>query len=294
VSAGRDAAPRPGICDALTVREARFVGLSADGAALIVEARGEHLRVPLDATLRDAVSGPDQPALAFSSPVTPREIQRRIRAGETAGEIAASSGVSVERIARFERPVLEERAHQAARARAVVVRAGQTLEELAEEHGARQEPGATLSWDARLADDGTWRLVLLYSTGVAACWSWVPASRLIAPMERVARAVSDPDGPGAPGDVLQAVLRPLGSVPRRLPTPPDAADPDAGLGTGEDSTDPPAAGLAEGDPGQPGSAPADPPGRAGPLRRARSRGRAEVPSWDDIAGGTTRRGPGRG
>lgn len=232
------------------------MGVSADGRALVVESAGEHLRLPVSEAVRAAVSGPDQPALGFASPVSPREIQRRIRAGETAGEIAAASGVEVERIARFERPVLEERRHQAERARRTRVD-GRPLEDLAQEHGARHEPGAALSWDARKAEDGSWRLVLLFSTGVAACWSWAPAAGALAPLERVARLVSDPASAEEPGDVLQAVLRPLAAVPRATP----ATVPELPVA----------------------AVPTSPP-----ARRGRARGRADVPSWDDITANTTR------
>lgn len=248
------------------MREVRFVGVSADGRALVVEADGEHLRLPLNDALRAAVTGPNQPALGFASPVSPREIQRRIRAGESASEIAASSGIEVERVARFEGPVLEERRHQAQRARAVRV-GDRTLAELAADYGARHEPGASLSWDARLAEDGTWRLVLLFASGVAAAWSWVPASGALAPLERVARAITDPLA-AEQGDVLQAVLRPLSSVPHRSAS---------AAASGADSA------AAQGETETPTEQ------RRTPLRARRRSGRAEVPSWDDITAGTTRR-----
>lgn len=284
------------------MRAVRFVGVSADGRALVVEVDGEHRRLPLDAALRAAVTAPDQPALALASPVSPREIQRRIRAGETAAEIAAASGVAVERVARFERPVLEERRHQAERARAALVN-GRPLDDLANEHAQRHESGASLSWDARLAEDGTWRLVLLFSTGVAACWSYVPASRLLAPMERVARSISNPASAEEPGDVLQAVLRPLGSpVRERAPSVPEAPSrrlPADEVDSAEEGE--PADGTAVApntpvggreDTGQ-GGAGQDAGGserRAERGRRLRGR-RSEVPSWDDITAATVRQSP---
>ena len=43
----------------------------------------------------------------------PKEIQDRIRAGETADEIADAAGIPIERVRRFEGPVLAEREYRA-------------------------------------------------------------------------------------------------------------------------------------------------------------------------------------
>src|SRR5947209_11503889 len=111
------------------MRDASFVGLTADGQWLIVERDGEHLRVPvddalsaaltksIDAQLHDEVQMP----MPLQTAVSPREVQHRIRAGETAAQIARSAGVAVELIARFEGPVLDERRLQTERARHTVV-----------------------------------------------------------------------------------------------------------------------------------------------------------------------------
>ena len=81
------------------MREGQFIGMTADGEALVVELAGEHVRVPADHGLRKALAGDGQMSIPLEARVTPREVQHRIRCGQTAAEIAAATGVAVELIA---------------------------------------------------------------------------------------------------------------------------------------------------------------------------------------------------
>ena len=49
----------------------------------------------------------------MDSALRPRDIQARIRAGESPDEVAAAAGVDVDRIAAFAAPVVAEREHVA-------------------------------------------------------------------------------------------------------------------------------------------------------------------------------------
>src|SRR5450759_1817170 len=98
------------------MRELRLVAVSDDGSHLVVrsnEPDGEQFRLPLDERLRAAVRR-DVPRLSQleirrESSLTPREIQARLRAGESPEDVAQAAGVPVERVTRFEGPVLAER-----------------------------------------------------------------------------------------------------------------------------------------------------------------------------------------
>ncbi len=74
----------------------------------------------IDARLRRALAGaPDstrQLEIPMESTLRPRDIQTRIRAGETPESVAQAAGTSVEKIMAFAAPVLAERAHVAERA----------------------------------------------------------------------------------------------------------------------------------------------------------------------------------
>src|SRR5690606_15116109 len=100
----------------------------------------------------------------------PREIQARIRAGESAEQVAAAAGVHVDRVRRFEGPVLAEREHMAQMSqRSSVRRPGQA--ELRPNTLAESLPAQLqlielspndLSWDSWRQDDGRWLVQVTY------------------------------------------------------------------------------------------------------------------------------------
>jgi hypothetical protein len=155
------------------------VGLSQDGTRLLlVDAAGEEFSVPVDTRLRAALRGENarlgQLEMKMESALRPRDIQARIRAGETPEEVAAAAQTSVEAIMGFATPVLAERAHVASTAQRASVRrrsgesssAGRTLGEAAElffaDHKLHDED---VEWDAWRRPDGRWALVASYAAG---------------------------------------------------------------------------------------------------------------------------------
>ncbi len=108
------------------MRTGRLLGLTPDGALLVVTPDDEEISIAVDARLRAAVRG-DRPRLGqleieMESQLRPREIQARIRAGESLDEVAQAAGVPAERIEAFAAPVLAERAHVVGVAQAAPVR----------------------------------------------------------------------------------------------------------------------------------------------------------------------------
>ena len=103
------------------MRSARLVGLSPDGRSLIVVTEsGEELIIEADERLRAAVRG-DRPRLGqleieMQTSLTPRDIQARIRAGESLEDVAGVAGIPPDRVERFAAPVLAEREHVASMA----------------------------------------------------------------------------------------------------------------------------------------------------------------------------------
>ena len=96
------------------------MGLSPDGKSLIVATEtGEELTIAADERLRAAVRG-DRPRLGqleieMKSALSPRDIQTRIRAGESLEDVGRIAGIPLDRVERFAAPVLAEREHIAAR-----------------------------------------------------------------------------------------------------------------------------------------------------------------------------------
>lgn len=153
------------------------VGLSEDGARLVlISAAGEEFAVPVDARLRAALRGENarlgQLEMKMDSALRPRDIQARIRAGESPEEVAAAAQTDVNGIMAFAGPVLAERAHVALTAQRASVRrrtgesssAGRSLGEAAElfftAHSLHDED---VEWDAWRRPDGRWALVATYA-----------------------------------------------------------------------------------------------------------------------------------
>ena len=105
--------------------ELRVVAVSNDGTRLVLKAADStEYTLPIDERLRAAVNGHlsrlGQLTMALESRISPREIQERVRGGESAEHVAVTAGVPLERVLRFVGPVLREREHvveQARRAR---------------------------------------------------------------------------------------------------------------------------------------------------------------------------------
>jgi hypothetical protein len=122
------------------MRQLRLVGLAEEGDSLLLESpTGESYRLPLDERVRAACRGDltrlGQIEIESDNPLRPREIQARVRAGESAEQVAASAGMALDRVLRFAYPVLQERSRVVAQARTAPVRprASEQLGDLVEE-----------------------------------------------------------------------------------------------------------------------------------------------------------------
>ncbi|MEV0532210.1 septation protein SepH [Kitasatospora sp. NPDC050463] len=187
----------------VTVPELRVVAVSNDGTRLVLKAADStEYTLPIDERLRAAIRG-DRPRLGqieieVESHLRPRDIQARIRAGASAEEVAQAAGISVDRVRRFEGPVLAERAFMAERARKTAIRrhgesSGPQLgEAVAERLALRGAEKETERWDSWRRDDGTWEVILYYRAdgeGRSASWTYDPPRRLVQPNDDEARAL---------------------------------------------------------------------------------------------------------
>ena len=327
-----------------------LAGVSGDGTRLLlIDDAGVEYTLTVDHALRAALRGEHarlgQLEIKMDSAIRPRDIQARIRAGETPESVAQAAGTTLERIMTFAGPVLDERAHVAQRAQRSTVRrrsgegslgGGRTLEDAVADHlrGINVDP-RTVEWDAFRREDGRWTLTARYDAGSrtgSATFSYdVPGNYVTVDDDDarwlVGEAVqpAEPTKPTLPaaGPAAEAAAGPAAPRRRRL-----SAVPAEELPLGDDaielvSGDEPAAGSATGDDDEtvdlteamrgqvdadqepapvtpattaaPEPEAAEPPAgdRAGdgsdqpaaePPRRTvkKSRGRAAVPSWDEI------------
>ncbi len=110
----------------------RLVGVHEDGLHLLLaDDEGNRFTVPLDEALR-AAARRDRPRLGqlqieISGGLRPKDVQAMIRAGMTAEEVAERAGWTVEKVHRYEGPILAEREHVAGLARQVRLRPARRL-----------------------------------------------------------------------------------------------------------------------------------------------------------------------
>jgi hypothetical protein len=187
------------------MRPVRFVALSEDGHAFVLaDEVGRLLALPIDDRIQAAVR-PERPGQSTVSPspgpaadpdasLSPRDIQARIRAGESADEVARIAGVPVDRVLRYAGPVLQERAMLAQHARRTRLRNSERGASLAEivdgrlaQHGVDADK---ISWDAYRRDDGTWRIVATWPSGKAtaqAMWELDKTRQQVTPHDDMAQ-----------------------------------------------------------------------------------------------------------
>ncbi|MGW5188536.1 septation protein SepH [Kribbella sp. NPDC004138] len=158
------------------MREARLVGLSQDGTQLVLAMAetGEEFAVPVDDRLRAALRGDrarlGQLEIQMESALRPRDIQARIRAGESPEAVAAVAQMPMERVMAFAGPVLAERDHIASLAQRASVRRRGGGDAPTRNLGAwvtdrlrtRHIDPASAEWDAWRREDGRWAVRVSY------------------------------------------------------------------------------------------------------------------------------------
>ena len=306
-----------------------LAGLSEDGKRLLlVSDAGVEFTLDVDERLRAASRGDrhararlGQLEITMESVLRPRDIQARIRAGETPEAVAAAAQTSIEKIMPYAAPVLAEREHVAQRAQRASLRrpaatagsspvpgnSGRTLGDAVSAHlrGRNVDPGG-VDWDAWRREDGRWTLTATFQAGDRGGQG---AFTFDAPGNYV--SAEDDDARWLVGDGREVPAEPtrdddLATVRRRrlAAVPPDEADE---LPLGEDAID-----LVSDERDQTAALGAEAPVEAylddpDPLTRTseldrvadddheaaehddepaarppRRKGRASVPSWDEI------------
>nr|BFE46666.1 septation protein SepH [Saccharothrix mutabilis subsp. capreolus] len=284
------------------MRALRVIGLEEDGKSVILEdpERGERFVLPADERLRAAARGDltrlGQIEIEVESQMRPREIQARIRAGESIEQVAAAAGIPTHRVERFAYPVLLERSRTAELAqRAHPVREDgpdvQTLGEVvAHSFGLRGQDYTDVSWDSWRGEDGRWVVQLHWTAGRSdnrAHWAFHPGAHggTVTALDDAAVELMDPN----PNRTLRTV-RPVTQLARQalelekpaepeilvreepLPTPPPAPEPEPEPVVVEE---PPAP--------QPTPAPAPAAAKKDPQPPKRGKkNHPIVPSWEDV------------
>ncbi len=178
------------------MRELHVIALSEDGRSVLLapsKKAASAFRVKLDDKLSAALRG-ELAREGETGPrpvdVSPKDIQARMRAGESAQEIADAAGVPVARVERFAGPVLSERERIIDQARAAVLNRGRlgpsqlplgdaVQAALAETDSLKPE---TVAWSARRLDSGHWLVQVSYvarARAKTASWVLDPGTRAV-------------------------------------------------------------------------------------------------------------------
>jgi len=189
------------------VTDLRFTGKTPDGVHLtLADNDGNEFTLRISDSLRASVnqqrlsSVPDESEQILSV----KDIQRRLRLGESAQDIARDSGTSIDKIERFAGPILQERSFIIDQAHAVIIRRnpGEEPESLFEVVLSRLAPRditeEDLAWNAWRHHDGIWSLSLSYPNRDGhgdAIWEFDPTRRSITAQDENARWMMG-DAPG--------------------------------------------------------------------------------------------------
>lgn len=186
--------------------ELELVRLHEDGERLVLAARdGAQSTLPITDALRAAIRG-DRPRTESiraqeASALRPREIQERLRAGETCEMLAEASGLPIEHVRRFEYAVLSEREHSIARVRARSVLTDDggatTLGEIADDRlRSRGVRPADARWTATREGTHPWIVRVEFEAGDrprVARWSLEPRGGFVTALDDEARWLGLPE-----------------------------------------------------------------------------------------------------
>jgi hypothetical protein len=188
------------------------VSLSDDGTFVLLATAEDAVRathsVRIDNRLQAAIRGELDDSERRESELSPKEIQARLRAGESEEQIAKLARVPVSRVIRYAGPVISERDLIIEQARAAVLKRSRSHEattplgEMVEKRlgatvGIKFE---TVSWTARRRDDGAWIVALSYAArggARTASWLWQPADHQLSSINALATRLGAEDLPPA-------------------------------------------------------------------------------------------------
>ena len=172
--------------------ELRLDGKTEDGNHLsLVDGDGNNYSVRISDTLRATVNQPrltSVPAVDAQETISVKEIQRKLRAGESFEQIARDGQTTVEKVERFSGPIMQEREYILSNARDLVMRKDAHRIDLTfgEVILAKLAPRGVdtdqVSWNTWRQPDGVWHIELHYpnrdGNGVAT-WNFDLARRAL-------------------------------------------------------------------------------------------------------------------
>ena len=241
----------------------RLTGKSEDGNHLaLVDNDGAEYALRISDTLRATINQPrltSVPAADAVESISVKEIQRRLRAGDSFEQIARDGQTTIEKIERFSGPIMQEREYILDRARELVMRKDvhridMTFKDVAlAKLAPRGVDTDEVRWNTWRLPDGTWHIELHYpnrdGNGIAT-WIFDLARRALDASDDNGAWLIDEDAPARPvatgiihsepthpsrieptrvEDIFQPIIEdkpetPRLAVIRETPTPADSQD----------------------------------------------------------------------
>lgn len=214
------------------MRELSLAGLTEDGDLLLTTGDGQQYSLPVDDRLTQTLRDRPRPGAGglATEGATPRDIQARVRHGESPEQISEQTGLPLSRVERFAGPPLAERAHVAERAGTTVVRreAGDAtlLTLVVDALRDRSIDDDSLAWDAWRRDDGRWTVVARFAGGAGelalgeATWTYDAPDRTITAVDETARVLERGAAPPPEPPRMHLVVADSGPVDLDGPSAP--------------------------------------------------------------------------
>jgi hypothetical protein len=148
----------------------RLIGRTSEGTELeLVDQSGNQYHLRVSDTLRALVNQPRLAAVAGIEPnvtTSVKEVQARLRAGESIDAISRTTDWSVEKIENYAGPILQERAFIISQALATQIKrephAPYLETAVANQLAPRGVDMNSIEWNTYRLPDGNWRLTLFY------------------------------------------------------------------------------------------------------------------------------------
>ena len=212
------------------MRQLEVMSVSDDGNHILLAASEDAVRathqVKITNRLVQAINGElDADEEHRESELTPAEIQRRLRAGDSVEQVAKAARIPVSRIMIYATPVISERERIIDQARAARVRKPRGPEStaslgsvvtkrLTEIAGLRPE---TVEWRARRREDGAWVVEMSYAArggSRKAMWLWRPSGRELTALHALGTRLGAQDA-AAPAVRKRPAPAPVAAAPER-------------------------------------------------------------------------------
>ena len=209
--------------------ELRLTGKSDDGSHInLVDNNGAEFSLRISDTLRATVNQPrltSVPAFDAVETMSVKEIQRRLRAGDSFDQVARDGQITVEKVERFSGPIMQEREYILDRARELVMRKDVHRIEMTfrdvvlAKLAPRGVDTDEVSWNTWRLLDGTWHIELHYpnrdGSGVAT-WNFDLSRRALGATDDNGAWLIDEDAPARP--VSTGIIHSEPTHPSRLET----------------------------------------------------------------------------